>query len=331
MKKLRFGVLGCSRIAETSVIPAIINSGLSELGIIGSRSQKKAYEFAEKFSCSKSGTYEDVLNSDVDAIYVSLPVGLHEEWAIKAAKAGKHILCEKSSTTSYKSACRMVDTCKEHNVRILEAFMFRFHPQHKKVQDLIRTNALGKVHSFHGCYGLPPMSYDDIRHNKDLGGGILNDAACYPICASRIVFQDEPVSVTSYFDIDEKSQVETKVTMLMKYSKNRFASLFVGYDLYYQSTYVVWGNRGILKLNRSYNIPSDMNATMILNSSKTVTISIDPCNHYVFMLNAFCNEILGISYSDFDFEQDLLSQAKVMEAARLSAKEQCSISISEIK
>ncbi len=331
MQKLKFGVIGCSKIAESSVVPAILKSNYSELKIVGSRSKQKAESFAKKFFCPNFGSYQDVLNSDVDVVYVSLPVGLHEEWSIKAAKAGKHVLCEKSSTTSYMSACRMVNACKENNVRIMEGFMFRFHPQHQKVLDLLNNNAIGKVFSFHGCYGLPPIPYDDIRHNKDLGGGVLNDAACYPICASRIVFQDEPLSVNCYFDIDEKSHIETKVDLLMKYNKNRFASLFVGYDLYYQSTYTVWGNAGILKLNRSYNIPSDMNAAMLLNTNKTEEISIDACNHYVLMIDAFCNEIRGTPSCNFNFEKDLLNQAKVMEAARLSSKEQRSISLSEIK
>src|SRR5574338_639813 len=98
MQKLQFGVLGCSRIAESSVIPAILESDYSELKIIGSRSKQKAENYAQEFSCPSSGSYQDVLDSDVDVVYVSLPIGLHEEWSTKAAKAGKHVLCEKSST-----------------------------------------------------------------------------------------------------------------------------------------------------------------------------------------------------------------------------------------
>lgn len=330
MQKLRFGVLGCSRIAENSVIPAIINSNYTELKIIGSRSQQKAENFATKFSCSKSGSYEDVLNSDIDAVYISLPNGLHEEWSIKAAKAGKHVLCEKSSTTSYRSAHRMVDACRENNVRIMEAFMFRFHPQHQKVLELIKNNALGNIFSFHGCYGLPKMSYDDIRHNRDLGGGVLNDAACYPICASRIIFQDEPIAVSCYLDIDNKSNVDTKVSLCMKYNKNRFATVSVGYDLFYQSTYTIWGNAGMLKLNRSYSIPSDMNAIMTLNTDKINEISIGAYNHYLLMIDSFCKEVTGESPCSFNLENDLLAQSRVMEAARISNKENRSVAVSEI-
>lgn len=330
MQKLKFGVLGCSKIAESSVVPAILKSNYSELKIVGSRSKQKAENFAKKFSCPNFGSYQDVLDSDVDVVYVSLPISMHEEWSIKAAKAGKHVLCEKSSTTSYLSACRMVDACKENNVRIMEGFMFRFHPQHQKVLDLINNNSIGEVFSFHGCYGLPPMPYDDIRHNKELGGGVLNDAACYPICASRIVFQAEPISVSCYLTIDERSYVDTKVNLCMKYDRNRFASLIVGYDLFYQSTYTIWGNSGTLKLNRSYNIPVDMSATMTLNTTKTEEISVGSHNHYLLMIDSLCRQIGGESASGFNFEEDLINQAKIMDAARMSHKENRSITVSEI-
>ena len=199
--------------------------------------------------------------------------------------------------------------------------MFRFHPQHQKVLDLVNNNILGKVSSFYGCYGLPPMPYYDIRHNKELGGGVLNDAACYPICASRIVFQSEPISVSCYLEMDEKSKVDARVCICMRYNQNRFANLFVGYDLFYQSTYVVWGNAGMLKLNRSYNIPPDMDATMILSTTKIEEISVGTHNHFLLMIDSFCREIVGDQHSNFNFEQDLIDQSKILDAARISHKE----------
>ena len=216
MQKLKFGVIGCSKIAESSVIPAIIQSNYSELKIIGSRSKQKAESFAKKFHCSDFGSYQDVLNSDVDVVYISLPVSMHEEWSIKAANAGKHVLCEKSSTTSYLSACKMVNACKENNVRIMEGFMFRFHPQHQKVLDILNS------------------------------------------------------------------------------------------------------------------VPTDMNATMTLSTSKIEEFSVDPHNHFLLMIDSFCMQVSGNSISNFNFEEDLINQAKIMDAARISHKENRSVHISEI-
>jgi len=113
-RKIRFGIIGCSRIADSSTIPAILESQYAEIEFIGSRTTTKAKKFAKKFGCKKFGDYKDVLNDDrVDAVYISVPVGLHEKWSIHAAKAGKHILCEKSSTNSYESAKRMVSESKK--------------------------------------------------------------------------------------------------------------------------------------------------------------------------------------------------------------------------
>ncbi|MCH7774586.1 MAG: Gfo/Idh/MocA family oxidoreductase, partial [Bacteroidetes bacterium] len=161
-----------------------------KLKIIRSRSNDKAQKFARFVGCENFGTYNDVVQSEeIDAVYISLPIELHEEWSIKASKAGKHVLCEKSSTTSYSSAKLMIESSKKNNVRIMEGFMFKFHPQHKKVLEFINSNKIGKPFVFCGSYGFPHVSKDDIRYNPELGGGVLNETGCYPIYSSRIIFQ----------------------------------------------------------------------------------------------------------------------------------------------
>ena len=210
---LKFGLIGCSKTALKNFMPIINSTKNTSLEFIGSRELKKAEEWAKKNNC-KFGNYNEVIDSDVDAVYLPLPIGLHEEWAIKAAKSGKHILCEKSSTTSYNSAKKIIDVCKANNVRILEAFSFRFHPQHQKVQDLIKSN-LGELHNFYGEFGFPPPSKNNIRWNQKLGGGVLNDAACYPICASRIIFKSNPISITASLDIDNEHQIDKKADIFL--------------------------------------------------------------------------------------------------------------------
>lgn len=331
-KKIHFGIIGCSRIAQNSTIPAIIESPYAELVQIGSRDTTKAEQFAKKFNCKNYGTYEDVLNNyDIDAIYISTPVGLHEEWTLKAAKAGKHILCEKSSTTSYSSAKKMVETAIENNVRLMEGFMFRFHPSHKKVLDLINNGVIGKIFAFYGRYGFQAVPKSDIRYRKELGGGVLNDAACYPICASRIIFDKEPVEVMCNLQIDKETGIDERAMVTINYGQDQLAQMVVGYDLFYQSLYDVWGTTGVLKLSRSYNIPPDMSASLIVNSSiENKELIIEPANHFVLMINGFCKEILELETSKFNFENDLLNQAKIMEAARLSYAKNSPVEVSEI-
>ncbi|MEM3062429.1 MAG: Gfo/Idh/MocA family oxidoreductase [Nitrososphaerota archaeon] len=331
-KKIRFGIIGCSRIAENSTIPAIMASPYAELVHIGSRDPKKAEQFANKFNCKNYGTYEDVLNnSNIDAVYISTPVGLHEEWSIKAAKGGKHILCEKSSTTSYSSAKKMIDTARKNNIRLMEGLMFRFHPSHKKVLELIHNGMLGNIFSFYGRYGFQAVPKNDIRYKRELGGGILNDAVCYPICASRIIFGKEPIDVMCSLQIDNETGIDERALVTINYGQKQVAQMVVGYGLFYQSLYSVWGTAGILKLSRSYNIPPDMSASLIINSNaENKELTIEPANHFVLMVNGFCKEILGIEMSTFNFENDLLAQAKVMEAARLSHERNSPVKLAKI-
>ena len=127
LSPLKFGIIGCSKIAKKSVIPAILKSKFAELEIIGSRSVEKSKEFSNKFNCENIGSYDDVIKNDsIDAVYISTPIATHEEWAIKAASAGKHVYCEKSSTTTYSSAKKMVECSKNNNVRIMEVLCSDF-------------------------------------------------------------------------------------------------------------------------------------------------------------------------------------------------------------
>ena len=323
MQEIKIGIIGCSRIGESSVIPAILSSKFSKLGIIGSRDINKARKFSKKFQVKEFGTYEDVINNNsISAVYISTPVGLHQEWAIKALKAGKHVLCEKSSTVSYESAKKMVNAAKKNNVRILEGFMFRFHPSHAKVIDFIQNGKIGKKFSFYGEYGFPDVPHTDIRYKKELGGGILNDAGCYPICASRIIFDECPNSVSCNLIIDKKYNVDVKASISLRYSENRVANMVVGYGLGYQSKYRIWGEKGLIQLSRAYNIPSNMKPKIKLEiADKEKEILIKPENHFELMINAFSKEI-NKTNSFFNFEKDLLIQAKIMEACRESHNKQ---------
>jgi len=331
--KIKIGIIGCSNIAKISTIPAILKSENSELGHIGSRSEEKAKEFANMFGCKNYGSYDDVLkNESIDAVYISTPIGNHEKWALKAAQAGKHILCEKSSTTSYSSAKKIVTECKNNNVRIMEGFMFRFHPAHTKIKEIINKETIGKLFSFSSRYGFPPIEKNNIRFVKSLGGGILNDAGCYSINASRMLFNSEPKEVLCDLVMNKKLDVDTKATILMKFDNDRFSQSTVGYDMFYQSVYSLWGNKGYLSLSRAYNVPTDLNVTLNIQTENfNEKMLIKKVDQFKLMINSFSNEILKPNSSWFDFEKDLLNQAKVMEASRISNNEKRFVKIEEIK
>jgi len=339
LDSLRFGIIGCSEIAKRAVIPAILKAEFAELQMIGSRSIDKAKEFSNEFNCKNYGTYEDIISDDsVDAVYISTPIGTHEEWAIKAANAGKHIYCEKSSTTSFESAKKMIEHSKQNNVRIMEGFMFRFHPQHQKVKELVSNNKIGDLVSFNGTFGFPAFPEGDIRYNKKLGGGFLNDSGCYPICASRMIFEEEPIGVSCNLSIDAKTGVDVRGTSYMIFENEKTALITYGNGNYYQAKYNIWGSEGIISLERAYSVPSDFKTNVNIqystennwNSTKNENYEINPTDHFLEMINRFCLEIIAKKKSSFDFEQELENQARVMEAHRISSNEKRFVNLDEI-
>ena len=327
LNPLKFGIIGCSRIARKSVIPAILKSEFAELEMIGSRTIEKSKEFSKKFNCKKNGTYDDVIFDDsINAVYISTPIGTHAELAIRAASAGKHVYCEKSSTDSFTSAKEIVECSKNNNVRIMEGFMFRFHPQHQKVKELINDKKIGNLSSFNASFGFPSFPEGDIRYNKELGGGFLNDAGCYPIYASRMIFDEEPLSVFCHNYTDPKTSVDVKGTSILTYKNNKTANISYANGNYYQAKYEVWGSKGIISLDRAYSVPPDFITKINLqystenswNGRRNKIIEIPATDHFLRMIDTFCMEITDKKKAPFNFEKELLNQAKVMEAHRLS-------------
>mgnify|MGYP006093272345 CR=1 FL=1 len=319
-KVLKFGILGCSNIANNSVIPAIKKSKYADLVFVGSRNKSKAKQFASKFKCKNYGTYDDVLSSnDIDAVYISTPIALHEKWVLESAKAKKHIICEKSSTTSFKSAQKMVCATKENNVKLMEGLMFKFHPSHNLVKKFIKKN-IGKLFSFQSQYGFPFVSKSNIRFKKELGGGVFNDAACYPICASRMIFDKEPKEIFVSLQIDKKSQVDTKASVFLKFNDGEIACGSVGYDLEYQNYYSVWGKKGFLEISRSYNVPISMKPKIsIISQQKTISHLAPSYDHFLGMIDNFVQICTKNSKTVLNEEKELLLQALIMEYGRKSS------------
>ena len=327
---LKLGLIGCSNVAKKNLFSYIESSSSFKIHSIGSRSFEKSKKWAKQYNIPIHGDYNHVLNSGINVVYISLPISMHEEWSIKAAKKGIHVICEKSSTTSLSSAIKMVKAAKENNVRLLEAFSFRFHPQHKIFKQIIKSNST-EVHNFYGSYGMPAFSREDIRWNKDLGGGILIDVACYPICASRIFFEKEPINVFCSGVIDKKSDVDTKIDILAQFPDGKVAFLSGGFDHYYQSKYSVWTKEMKLELQRAYAVPPTFKTKIEQDKNDEIlSHSLEPVNQYGIMFEDFFSSITKNTQDYFNYEDDLINQAAFMEAARISLNEKRLVRLSEI-
>src|SRR5271166_1722808 len=159
---LRFGIIACSNVARRRFLPALSASTAARLEHVGSRDAAKAAQFAREFSCAKSGAYEAVLaDPHVEAVYISTPPSVHEEWVIKAAAAGKHVLCEKPAFTDLAAAKKAVERCRAAGVRLLEGYAFKFHPQHAFVRSLIEQGRTGRPRLFTAQFTYPRPTADD--------------------------------------------------------------------------------------------------------------------------------------------------------------------------
>lgn len=332
-KKIRFGLIGCSRVAKKSAIPALLDSNLAELKMVGSRYLENARMCAEQFLCASFGSYGDVLaNKDLDAVYISLPNSLHEEWSIKAAQAGKHVWCEKPAALTFESAKKMIAACKENNVRLMEGFMFLYHPQHAKVQELIKDGMLGEILTFEGRFAFQMPDSHNIRRNASLGGGAYNDAATYPIRASRMIFNTEPESVSCMMAIDLETQVDVKSDAILNYPGGRSATISSAFGGDFQSTYSVTGSKASIRMERAYAVPKDKEVKIFLEKgNKVEEILIEPTDHFKLMIDDFCREILLGDQSAKNYEEDLLAQARVLDAGRISHDEKRAVYLRELE
>ena len=199
-EKLRFGVLSTANIGRAAVNPAIQASRNGELVAVASRDLGRAREFASKGGIPRAhGGYEALLDDpDLDAVYIPLPNSLHREWTIRAAERGKHVLCEKPLATT-AAECREMQAAAEANgVKLMEAFMYRFHPRTEQVVELVRGGTVGALRMIRSAFTFRLTRPDNIRLQPDLGGGALMDVGCYCVNLSRTVAGSEPVAVQAW-------------------------------------------------------------------------------------------------------------------------------------
>lgn len=335
MSKIKFGVIGCSRVAQRGMLPALRESELAEPVVIGKKDDAEEKEKAEAVRpyCAVWDTYEGIINrKDIDAVYVSLPNALHEEWSIKALEKGKHVLCEKPAGISYASAKRMVDAARRNKVRLAEDLMFRYHPQNLKVVNMIREGVLGELLRFEGCFGYAMPDKTSNAMNKNLGGGSWNDQGPYLVAASRMAFGEEPERVLCRLKMDAESGVDVAADIVLFYPNGKVAFGSSIFGSYYQSTYSVLGTKAHVRMGRAYAVPRGMATKIFLDcDDKVEEIPMEPADHFRPTLDDLCREIMKGTESTKDFEGDILAQARVMEAARVSDREKRIVNISEIE
>src|SRR6201993_5490292 len=197
MSKVRWGILSTAKIAVTKVIPGMQKGVWSEVTAIASRDRGKAEDAARTLGIPKSyGSYEELLaDPQIEAIYNPLPNQFHVPWTIKAAEAGKHVLCEKPISLTVAEAKTLLDVRARTGVKIGEAFMVKTHPQWLRVRDLIQSGRIGELRAISGSFSYFNRDPANVRNILEYGGGALLDFGCYPVTTSRFIFGEEPSGV----------------------------------------------------------------------------------------------------------------------------------------
>ncbi|MDA3881641.1 MAG: Gfo/Idh/MocA family oxidoreductase [Prolixibacteraceae bacterium] len=226
--KTRWGILSTAKIGLEKVIPAIQNTNNCKVVAIASRQLEKAYDAAEKLNIERThGSYESLLNdNEVDIIYNPLPNHLHVPFTIKALEAGKHVLCEKPIGLNTAEAVALLEeTSKYPHLKVMEAFMYRFHPQWIKVKEAIAEGEIGAVKTIQMFFSYFNADPQNIRNQFDIGGGALMDIGCYCVSIPRFVFDAEPKRVMALIDRDPEMKTDRLTSGMLDFG-NGISSAF---------------------------------------------------------------------------------------------------------
>ena len=223
MNELRWGVLSTANIADEKVIPGMRKSARSRVVAIGSRDAVRARAFAERHGIERvHGSYEALLaDPDVDAVYIPLPNHLHAEWTKAAARAGKHVLCEKPLAMTAADAESMIAVCEAEGVRLMEAFMYRLHPSWVAVRELVAAGRIGRLTAVHSWFSYYNDDMANIRNIRAVGGGALYDVGCYNVNLSRMLFGAEPDRVEAAITRDAGDGVDILTSALLTFGDRR--------------------------------------------------------------------------------------------------------------
>jgi predicted dehydrogenase len=324
-KKLRWGVLSTANIGLRKVVPAMQRGQFTEVVAIASRDLKKARDASDSLGIpTVYGSYEELLaDSNIDAIYNPLPNQLHVPWTIKAAEAGKHVLCEKPFSLTVAEVESLLAVRAQTGVKIGEAFMIRSAPQWLRVRELLdqgRVGELRSVVSFFSYFNVDPAN---IRNQVETGGGALMDIGCYCIHASRFAFRQEPSRVVARIEHDPKMKTDRLTSAILDFPSGQSIFTCSTQLVPYQRVHFL-GTRGRIEIEIPFNAPVDRPTRIFIDDGgdldgKTVTVETFPTSdQYTLQGDAFSRAVLENTEVPVPLEEGIKNMA-VIEAVFRSA------------
>jgi predicted dehydrogenase len=308
--RVRWGLLSTARINER-VIPAMRTGPRSELlGVASQGGPEKAARYAVNWKIPRAyGSYEELLaDDDIDAVYVSLPNSLHRQWAVAAARKGKHVLCEKPLATSVADVDEMVDAARKHGVVLQEAVMMRYHPQTRELSERLAAGAIGDVRLIRGVFSFILDKPADIRLNAALGGGSIWDLGSYPVSFMRAMLRAEPIEVHGWCN-DNDSGVDLSFAGHLRFASRVTAQFFSSFQAAAFAHVDILGSAGRMALDLPYlnkvGVSSHVQIWRTGITSAAGTFSDSPANVQEELVtyenvNAYQNEIEAMVSSILD-------------------------------
>lgn len=314
-KEIKWGILGYAGIAKSRVIPAMAAAKYAIPYAIASRSEEKLQEAKAQFSFQKTyHTYEELLaDPEIDAVYIPLPNALHKEWTIKAAYAGKHILCEKPLALTAADAAEMIQICEAQGVKLMEAFMYRFSARSKKIGELLSAGVIGEIRHINSSHRFLLKDMANVRVNASLGGGSLRDVGCYPINMVSRILDDYPEQICVQKTMVQG--VDLAVSAILKYPNGVMASIHSGFDSCSSQITEIDGTRGSMIIRDSF-IDQDERDTpiQVIGSDGVCTeYRLTPSHQYQAEVEEFSRAIIEEREPELNLDETLRN-IRLMEA-----------------
>ncbi len=333
MKKVKWGVLSTSKFALAKVIPAMRQCEQSEIVAIASRDLAQAQAFAAEAGIAKAyGSYEALLaDPEIEVIYNPLPNHLHVPWSIRALEAGKHVLCEKPVGLNVAEAQQLLEAAKAHpKLKVMEAFMYRHHPQWQQAKHLVSTGKIGELKTIQSFFSYFNNDAGNIRNQADAGGGGLMDIGCYTISLSRFIFGAEPQRVCGLVDFDPNFQTDRLASALLDFG-NGSATFTVSTQLTPYQRVNIFGTTGRVEIEIPVNAPPDQPCKIWYQSAAGIEeITFDLCDQYTIQGDLFSQAVRNDTAVPTPLE-DAVANLKVIEALFQSARSGAWASVTNVR
>lgn len=319
---VRWGILSTANIGRGAVIPAIHASRNGRVWAVASRDGARAEAFAQANGIARAHeSYEALLrDGDIDAVYIPLPNSMHREWTVRAAEAGKHVLCEKPLALTGNECREMVDAADGAGVTLMEAFMYRFHPRTERVVELVRAGTIGALHAIQASFSFQLRTRDNIRLQAALGGGALMDVGCYCVNVSRTLAGREPTRVFARATIGQTG-VDEQLWGMLEFEGELVAQFDCALTMERRETYRAAGTDGYLDVERAFLPGQDAVAFEERKGrEEPVVHRVDGADEYQLMVEHFADCVLDGTPPRYS-AHEAAANMRVIEALYRSARE----------